>query len=145
MFNYVYVAQRSPIAVSLPMPYIVIKTIKGKQYRYQQRSYREGGRVRTESIYMGPIGGGTRRKGLLLRRIGDLIEANRSRVHHFDEEALMREAAEKKAERDRAVTQAQDLYWQKLGLSNPMAPPVPSSPVSKEDAPSESTDGAEDQ
>ena len=58
------------------MAYIVIKTIKGRQYRYQQRSYRQGGKVRTETIYLGPVDGGRRRRGLL-RRIGDLIEANR--------------------------------------------------------------------
>jgi hypothetical protein len=58
------------------MAYIVIKTIKGRQYRYQQRSYRQGGKVRTETIYLGPVDGGRRRRGLL-RRIGDLIDANR--------------------------------------------------------------------
>jgi len=38
--------------------YIVIKTIKGHRYRYRQRTWREGGRVRTESIYLGPADGG---------------------------------------------------------------------------------------
>jgi hypothetical protein len=35
--------------------YIVIKTIKGRQYRYEQRSWREGKRVRTKSRYLGPV------------------------------------------------------------------------------------------
>ncbi len=35
--------------------YIVIKTIKGRQYRYQQRTWREGGRVLTESRSLGPV------------------------------------------------------------------------------------------
>jgi antirestriction protein ArdC len=37
--------------------YIVIKTIKGRKYRYRQRTWREGGRVRTQSFSLGPIGG----------------------------------------------------------------------------------------
>ena len=37
--------------------YIVIKTIKGHPYRYRQRTWREGKRVRTESIYLGRTGG----------------------------------------------------------------------------------------
>jgi Zincin-like metallopeptidase len=40
--------------------YIVIKTIKGHPYRYRQRTWREGNRARTESVYLGPAenGGG---------------------------------------------------------------------------------------
>ena len=37
--------------------YIVIKTIKGRQYRYRQRTWREGNRVRTESHSLGPVSG----------------------------------------------------------------------------------------
>jgi hypothetical protein len=44
--------------------YEVIKTIKGRQYRYEQETYRENGRVRTHSVYIGPVDGGRRRKGL---------------------------------------------------------------------------------
>ena len=33
--------------------YIVVKTIKGHRYRYRQRTWREGGRMRTESVYLG--------------------------------------------------------------------------------------------
>jgi hypothetical protein len=36
--------------------YIVIKTIKGRRYRYRQRTWREGGRMRTKSEYIGPVG-----------------------------------------------------------------------------------------
>ena len=42
--------------------YIVIKVIKGRRYRYEQRSYREGGRVRTESLYLGPAEGVRRQR-----------------------------------------------------------------------------------
>ncbi|MGD0639235.1 MAG: hypothetical protein ABSC22_00685 [Roseiarcus sp.] len=40
--------------------YIVIKTIKGRRYRYRQRTWREGGRMRTKSEYIGPVGEGNR-------------------------------------------------------------------------------------
>ena len=33
----------------------VIKKVKGKRYLYRQRSYREGGKVRTQSVYLGPV------------------------------------------------------------------------------------------
>lgn len=41
--------------------YVVIKTIKGHRYRYRQRTWREGDRVRTESVYVGPVGSGDTR------------------------------------------------------------------------------------
>jgi len=37
--------------------YIVIKTIKGRRYRYRQKTWREGRHVRTRSEYIGPTGG----------------------------------------------------------------------------------------
>ena len=38
--------------------YRVIKTIKGNRYAYDQRTYRQGGKVRSENRYVGPVGGG---------------------------------------------------------------------------------------
>ena len=35
--------------------YIVIKTVKGYRYAYWQRSYRVGGKVKTEAQYIGPV------------------------------------------------------------------------------------------
>ncbi len=35
--------------------YRVVKTIKGHRYLYRQRTYREGGKVRTQSQYIGPM------------------------------------------------------------------------------------------
>lgn len=35
--------------------YTVIKTIKGRQYRYLQTTYRNGGKVRTRNKYLGPV------------------------------------------------------------------------------------------
>ena len=37
--------------------YTVVKTIKGHRYIYQQRTWREGKKVRTESRYVGPADG----------------------------------------------------------------------------------------
>ena len=34
--------------------YIVVKTINGRRYRYRQKTWRENGRVRTRSEYIGP-------------------------------------------------------------------------------------------
>jgi hypothetical protein len=43
--------------------YIVIKTINGRRYKYRQKTWREGGRVRTRSEYIGPAGDGEYAKG----------------------------------------------------------------------------------
>ena len=37
--------------------YVVIKTINGRQYRYRQETWREGGRMRTRSKYLGAVEG----------------------------------------------------------------------------------------
>ena len=37
--------------------YRVIKTIRGRRYHYDQRTWRENGKVKTESIYVGPVDG----------------------------------------------------------------------------------------
>jgi hypothetical protein len=36
------------------MTYRVIKTIKGRRYLYEQKTWREDGRVKTKSTYIGP-------------------------------------------------------------------------------------------
>jgi hypothetical protein len=66
---------------------IVIKTIRGRQYRYAQRSYRINGKVKTKSVYLGPVGGRVRRKGVL-GRLGEFITTNFQHEHIFDMEAL---------------------------------------------------------
>ena len=40
------------------MVYKVKKRIKGRLYLYEQRSWREGGKVKTFSRYLGPVGAG---------------------------------------------------------------------------------------
>ena len=44
------------------MAYLVIKTIKGRQYRYLQRSWREGKKVRTQAVSLGPVAGTARKR-----------------------------------------------------------------------------------
>ena len=101
------------------MAYIVIKTIKGRQYRYQQRTYRQGGKVRTESIYLGPVGGAARRKGLL-KRFGELVEMNFKHQSFGlpDDETMLRQynqaiEREHKA-RQEALGQLHALYGMRL-------------------------------
>jgi hypothetical protein len=43
--------------------YIVVKTINGHRYRYRQKTWREGKRVRTQSEYIGPAGDDGSAKG----------------------------------------------------------------------------------
>ena len=149
MFNYVCIAQQSPIAVSLPMSYIVIKTIKGRQYQYQQRTYREGGRVRTESIYIGPVGGGIRRK-TVARTIGGFIRANMTPRRGLpDDETMLKQyndkVARETAARDKALTDLHDRFGLKMPDQHAAQPASSPAEVSQENAPSETTDGAEDQ
>ena len=57
--------------------YTVIKTVKGRRYLYEQRTWREGKRVRTQSRYIGPLDGGrslSKRRGVL-KQVGDFIKA----------------------------------------------------------------------
>lgn len=44
------------------MAYIIIKTIKGRRYRYLQRSWRDGKKVWTQAISLGPAGGTVRKR-----------------------------------------------------------------------------------
>jgi hypothetical protein len=74
------------------MAYVVIKTINGRQYRYEQRSWREGKRVRTESRYLGPVI--EARRARLTERIASFIAAQRLSP---EDRALA--TAERKAER----------------------------------------------
>ena len=39
------------------MTYRVVKTINGRQYVYEQTSYRVGKKVKTKCVYLGPVGG----------------------------------------------------------------------------------------
>jgi hypothetical protein len=126
------------------MSYIVIKTINRRQYRYLQRSYRVGKKVRTESRYLGPVDCG------LIQRAIDLVGAQRlspedraiasadRQAARIDEEqrALFGESATERSDRERQehLDKLQDLYGLTLGPSVP-------TPVEK-DVPSSGTDAA---
>jgi hypothetical protein len=123
------------------MSYIIIKTINGRRYRYLQRSYRVGRRVRTESRYLGPANGG------IIQGIIDLVGAQRlspedraiasaerhtARVEE-EQRALFGETAAERSGRERQehLDKLQDLYGLTLGPSVP-------TPVEK-DVPSATT------
>ena len=108
MFCYVHIEMIVVCGVSCGM-YIVIKTIKGRQYQYQQRTYREAGRVRTESVYIGPVGGGVRRQKAG-RGVEGFIRANLTRRHGLpDDETMLKQYNDKMAReqgaRDRALAE----------------------------------------
>src|SRR5258708_3811522 len=108
------------------MAYIVIKTIKGRQYRYQQRTYRQGGKVRTETLYLGPVDGGQGRKGVL-RRVNDFLKANFPPRHGLlDEETMLRRCNEKverdRKPRERAINHMHNLYGLKMTATSPAMP-----------------------
>jgi hypothetical protein len=96
------------------MAYIVVKTIKGRQYRYLQRTHRQGGRVRTETVNLGPVDGASRRRGLV-RRVADLVHANQGARHGLpDEEAMARQCNDcvgrAPRERDTFLSELRDQY-----------------------------------
>ena len=99
MFCYVYIEMIMTFDVSFGM-YIVIKTIKGRQYQYQQRTYREAGRVRTKSIYIGPVGGGVRRKKAG-RGVEGFIRANLTHRHGLPDDEIMQKQHNDKVAREK--------------------------------------------
>ena len=112
---------------------IVIKTIRGRQYRYAQRSYRVNGKVITESVYLGPVGGRVRRQGVL-GHIGEFITTNFQREHIFDMEALGREQQEREQQKAaKAVAGLAELH-ERYGLTPGPHTPVPIEKPARNDA-----------
>lgn len=121
--------------------YIVIKTVKGRRYLYQQRTWREGRRVRTESRYIGPLdkSAGTpsssprrQRKGAL-RKLAELIAANTlspdERAQIVDEDALLKEEYARQAAREKARADFEAKTGMKLGPPNPTPQEKPPSSI----------------
>jgi hypothetical protein len=75
--------------------YTVIKTINGRRYRYQQETYRQNGKVRTRSVYLGPVDG-ERRKGRITEFLQELVRKDENRNFETEEQAKVRVAAEDK-------------------------------------------------
>ena len=76
------------------MSYLVVKVIRGRRYLYEQRTWREGTRMRTQSRSLGPLDPPLRRRRGLAARLLDLVEANSLTA---SERAVL--AAERYAER----------------------------------------------
>ena len=141
------------------MAFTRIRTIKGRDYRYLEERWREGGKVRSRSTCLGPVDGTVRRKGVLAR-IREFVTINlqHEHVHVFDMEAFAREA--QKVERLKAAKVAAGLaelherYGFPLGPSSPVPIEKPmrddvflyTRPAAdQQDAPSDLSDGAEAQ
>ena len=73
--------------------YIVIKTINGRQYRYRQTTWRDGGRMRTKSEYLGPVDGVARRRRGLTGLLQELVRKD-DRCIETEAEASARVARE---------------------------------------------------
>ena len=127
------------------MSYIVIKTIRGRQYRYEQRSWREGKRVRTKSRYLGPVAG--ERPTGLIEQISSFLAAQRlspedramaSAERHAERVAqeqkeMFGETAQERAEREQQdhLDRLHDQYGLTLGPIDP-TPAEPAAPASEE-------------
>lgn len=132
------------------MSYIVIKTIRGRQYRYEQRSWREGKRVRTKSRYLGPVAG--ERPAGLIGQISSFLAAQRlspedramaSAERHAERIAqeqreMFGETAQERAEREEQehLDRLHDQYGLTLGPIDPtpVEPAVAASEESTESA-----------
>lgn len=137
------------------MTYIVIKTIKGRQYRYEQRSWREGKRIRTKSRYLGPVT--SARPTGLINQITSFIGAQRlspeDRALASAERAAERfaqyqretfgETAQERAEREQQdhLDRLHDQYGLTLGPTDP-TPTEPAAAASDEGT--ESAEAASD-
>jgi hypothetical protein len=97
MRNYVVVVGQRSKAIEFAMAYRVVKTVKGRRYIYEQRTWREGTRVRTESRYIGPADGWQKRRRLA-RKITGFIKANMTpRQPIIDEEQILKDYNERAA------------------------------------------------
>jgi DUF1680 family protein len=105
------------VSIDGPAMYVVIKTVKGRRYRYLQRSWREGSRVRTQTEYLGPVDNQPKRRRSLGQKIGDLIRTNTT-CHpddFFTEEMLAQYNARFEQEEQARLAKLDDLYA-KYGL-----------------------------
>jgi hypothetical protein len=97
------------------MVYRIVKTVGGHRYIYEQRTWREGKRVRTESRYIGPADGAPKRRRLG-QKIADFIKANMERDREvITEEMLQQYNARVEAQEQARLAKLDDLYA-KYGL-----------------------------
>jgi hypothetical protein len=96
------------------MPYRVIKIVNGRRYFYEQRTWREGKRVRTESRYVGPADGPVRQKRLA-KKIAEFVKMNLAREKAIiDEEKMLADynarAAREQQERQSLLGELHDRH-----------------------------------
>lgn len=138
------------------MSTIVIKTIRGRRYAYEHRTWRDGKRVRSETRYLGPVDGPQRRPkhggGVTRRATNHAARDDEARMaaaleryaHRIDADQRARygETAGERQERERHDHLA-DLH-ERFGLRVdpvPPAPAPPSAPRSAEESPSDDAEG----
>lgn len=97
------------------MTYRVVKTVRYRRYIYEQRTWREGKRVRTQSHYIGPVGGEVRRRRLG-QKIAGFIKANMEADREvITEEMLQQYNARVEAQEQARLAKLDGLYA-KYGL-----------------------------
>jgi hypothetical protein len=104
------------------MAFTRIRTIKGRQYRYLEERWREGGKVRSRSISLGPTDDGPQ-PGFLKRLFPpsygfDWAKIEREELHRMKTE---------KSKRDAALKGLHDAYGMVLGPPSPV--PIEKSPA----------------
>ena len=108
------------------MAFVRIRTIKGRQYRYREERWREGGKVRSRSTCLGPVEGGEE-MGFIRRQFG--------KSYGVDWDAIARQQLDRmKAEDERRATFLADLH-QAFGLKLGPAMPVPEEKVAAPPSP----------
>ena len=136
----------------------VVKTIKGRRYRYQQTSRRVNGKVKTVSVYIGPVdpiyagpGGPVRPKGSVRARSGGLMRCIFERRRSLPDDAVMLAQYNAKVERDETKFKAGlDKLHTDFGLKMPTVSAtgqvveIEKAPVAEVTAPAEPTDDAKD-
>ena len=118
------------------MTYRVIKTIKGRRYIYEQCTWREGKRVRTKSLYVGPADGAPSGRRLM-RKIDTFIKANMTPRHAvIDEYRMLQQHNERVAREDQQREAKLSELHAKFGLRiSDTKPIVTVSPASAQTAP----------
>jgi hypothetical protein len=120
------------------MSYVVIKIIKGRRYRYVQTSWRDGKRVRTKSICLGPLDGVRKETSPRKAKLGFAEFLGAQRLSSDDralataerqaaeieaqQRAIFGETATERAQREHKehLDKLHDLYGLKMGPSAPM-------------------------
>ena len=97
------------------MAFTRVRTINGKQYLYEETRWREGGKVRSSSVSLGPVGGEPK-VGWLRRQMGQSIGINWEKI---EEEMHARQIAEQAAQKARA-DELYSLYGMTLGPAIPV-------------------------